>query len=143
MVANLGFGPIQKKMSELMRLLEATQNPASMPDPAAYAKAMARSQSQKVLLLKIVLCNSASKQCNLRLALVAALQQLSQKIQFLSRLGRGAFVPARSRITRSCCYGIQCYASSAKLWRNTALQALHKTLEEAGSKHRLTALFNT
>ena len=49
MVANLGFGPTQQDDRELMRMLEARQRQA-VPDPVAYAKAMARAQSQRALL---------------------------------------------------------------------------------------------
>ena len=48
MVANLGFGPTRQDDRELMRLLEATQK-QRVPDPAVYAKAMARAQSPEGL----------------------------------------------------------------------------------------------
>lgn len=51
MVANLGFGPTQQDDRELMRMLEARQRQA-VPDPAAYAKAMARAQSPEGVALQ-------------------------------------------------------------------------------------------
>ena len=51
MVANLGFGPTQQDDRELMRMLEVRQRQA-VPDPAVYAKAMARAESPEGIALQ-------------------------------------------------------------------------------------------
>ena len=51
MVANLGFGSTQQDDRELMRMLEARQRQA-VPDPAVYAKAMARAESPEGIALQ-------------------------------------------------------------------------------------------
>ena len=90
MVANLGFGSTQQDDRELMRMLEARQRQA-VPDPAVYAKAMARAESPEGIALQQQM--QAARQQAMKPAVSVAGGSTTAKPEdpgFFSKLGRGA-----------------------------------------------------